>query len=76
MERKQRKNIKIIPGLREKKSYEKRLKEMNLFTLSKCRLQWDCIYECIIFRCSDSISIHDYLLQLPILEAPLVTIDS
>ena len=56
----QRKVTKIIPRLRNK-PYEKRLKELNLFSLSKHRLRGDLIQVFKHFRGSDNNNINDYI---------------
>ena len=55
-----RKVIEIILKLRNK-SYEERLKELNLFSLSKRRLRGDLIKVFKIFRGFDNININDYM---------------
>ncbi len=59
LERVQLKIIKIIPRLRNK-SYEERLKELNLFSLSKQRLRSDLIEVYKIFKEFDNINVNDY----------------
>ena len=60
LERVQRKATKMIPRLRNK-TYEERLKELNLFTLSKRRLRGDLIEVFKMFRGFDNVDISDYL---------------
>ena len=50
----------MIPRLRNK-SYEERLKELNLFSLSKRRLRRDLIEVFKIFHGFDNININDYV---------------
>ena len=52
--------MKMIPKLRNK-PYEERLKELNLFSLPKRRLQGDLLEVFKIFRGFDNISINDYV---------------
>ena len=59
MERIQRRFTKIIQKLRNK-SFEERLKELNLFNLSKRRLRGDLIEVFKILYCFDNININDY----------------
>ena len=60
LERVQRKITKMIPRLRNI-SYEERLKELNLFSLSKRRMRGDLIEVFKIFKGFDNISAEDYL---------------
>ena len=45
----------------QNKSYEVRLKKMNLFSLSKRRLRGDLIEVFKFFHCSGNININDYV---------------
>ena len=56
----QRKVTEMVLRLRNK-PYKKRLKELNLFSLSKRRLRWDLIELFQIFRGLDDININDYV---------------
>ena len=60
LERVQRKITKMIPRLRNI-SYEERLKELNLFSLSKRRMRGDLIEVFKIFKGFDNINAEDYL---------------
>ena len=59
LERVQRRITKIIPRLRNK-SYDERLEELNLFSLSKRRLRGDLIEVFKIFKGFDNINVNDY----------------
>ena len=60
LERVQRKVTKMIPRVRNK-PYEERLKELNLFSLSKRRIRGDLIEVFKIFKGFDNINVNDYL---------------
>ena len=60
LERIQRRVTEIIPRLRNK-SYEERLNELNLFSLSKHKLREDLIELLKIFHDFDNININDYV---------------
>ena len=59
LERVQRRVTKMIPRLRNK-SYEERLAELNLFTLTKRRLRGDLIQVYKIFRGHDNLNVEKY----------------
>ena len=59
LERVQCKITKMMPRLRNK-SYEERLKELNLFSLSKRRMRGDLIEVYKIFKGYDNINVNDY----------------
>ena len=59
LERIQRRVTKMIPRLRNK-PYEERLKEMNLFSLSRRRMRGDLIEVYKIFKGLDNINVNDY----------------
>ena len=60
----------MIPRL-QNKSYEERLKKLNLISLSKHRLRWDLIEVSQVFYGFDNIIINDYITTD--IKAPSVT---